>query len=187
VGGGKAPRQDFPPHLTQPLRIILVTDMVGSTALIERLGDTTAHELLRIHNAIIRDCLRRHHGSEITHTGDGIEASFAAASSAVVCAVAIQQAFAEHNRAHSTLPIHARIGINAGEPISTEGRLFGAAVHAAFRICARAQPDRILVSDVIHRLATGKGFAFVNRGRIALKGFSERIRLYEVLWEAERA
>ncbi len=186
-GRGKAFRQDFSPPLTQPLCIILVTDMVGSTALIEHLGDATAHELLRIHNALIRECLRRHRGSEVTHTGDGLEVAFASAAHAVACAVAIQQAFAVHNRGHATLPIHVRIGINAGEPIPTEGRLFGAAVHAAFRICARAQPDQILVSDAIHRLATGKGFTFVNRGRLTLKGFSERIRLYEILWEAKRA
>jgi class 3 adenylate cyclase len=64
----------------QSLRIILVTDMVGSTALIQRLGDAKAHELLRTHDSTIRTSLRRHDGLEITHTGDGIEASFLAAS-----------------------------------------------------------------------------------------------------------
>ena len=53
--------------------------------------------------------------------------------------MAIQKALARHNREQPTNAIHVRIGINAGEPISTEGRLFGTAVHRAFRICARAR------------------------------------------------
>jgi class 3 adenylate cyclase/tetratricopeptide (TPR) repeat protein len=172
---------------TQALRIILVTDMEGSTALIQRLGDATAYELLRIHNTIIRGCLNTHNGTEVTHTGDGIEASFASAASAVDCAVAIQQAFARHNQSYPTAPIRVRIGLNAGEPIPSEGRLFGTAVHASFRICARAQPGQILVSDIVQRLTVGKGFAFVNRGRIALKGLSGRVQLYEVQWDSEAA
>jgi class 3 adenylate cyclase len=164
------------------LRIILVTDMQGSAGLIQRWGDAQAHELMRRHNAIIRDCLHVYHGAEVTHTGDGIEAAFTSAASAVACAMAIQQTFARHNQEHPTQPMHVRIGINAGEPIVTEGRLFGAAVHAAFRICNRAQPGQILISDVIHRLTAGKDFAFVDRGRVVLRGFPGRVRLYEVRW-----
>jgi class 3 adenylate cyclase/DNA-binding CsgD family transcriptional regulator/tetratricopeptide (TPR) repeat protein len=163
-------------------QIILVTDMAGSTAIIHRLGDVQAHELLRIHNTVIRDCLGEHRGTEILHTGDGVEASFRTASSAIACAVAIQKALDKHNQEHLDNPIHVRIGINAGEPIATEGRLFGTAIHMAFRICTRAQPDQILVSDVVRQLAAGKGFTFVNRGRVGLKGFPGRVRLYEVPW-----
>jgi len=167
----------------QTLRIILVTDMQGSAGLIQRWGDEQAHELMRRHNAIIRDCLHVYHGDEITHTGDGIEAAFTSASSAVECAMAIQRTFAKHNQEHPIYPMHIRIGLNAGEPIVTEGRLFGAAVHAAFRICDRAQPDQILISDVIHRLVEGKDFAFTDRGRVVLRGFPGRLRLYEVRWQ----
>jgi class 3 adenylate cyclase/DNA-binding CsgD family transcriptional regulator len=171
----------------QTLRIILVTDMQGSAGLIQRWGDEQAHAIMRRHNAIIRDCLRVYHGAEITHTGDGIEAAFTSASSAVECAMAIQQAFAQHNQGHPSQSMHVRIGINAGEPIVTEGRLFGTAVHTAFRICDRAQPDQILISDVIHKLVMGKDFALVDRGRVVLKGFPGRLRLYEVRWREGRA
>ncbi len=186
VRPAKAPPPDLAPPLAKPLLILLVTDMQGSTALIQRLGDTQAHELIRLHNGIIRDALHKHHGSEVTHTGDGIVASFSAASSAIECAMSIQNAFAEHNQAHPTQLLRVRIGLNAGEPIPTEGSLFGTAVHAAFRICARAQPGQILASDVVRQLAAGKRFVFADRGRVALKGFSGRFRLYEVSWEDER-
>jgi class 3 adenylate cyclase len=172
---------------TQPLHIIMVTDMEASAAIIQRWGDAKAHELLRLHNSIIRECLRRYHGVEITHTGDGVEVSFSSPANAATCAVAIQKAFAKYNQEHPGHPMRVRIGLNAGEPISTEGRLFGAAVHTTFRICARARPGQILASDVIHRLVAGKGFDFIDRGRVVLKGFRGRMRLYEVRWENETA
>jgi class 3 adenylate cyclase/DNA-binding CsgD family transcriptional regulator len=186
VGTGKALRTTASLSPTQPLRIILVTDIEGSTALIQRWGDVQAYELLGLHNAIIRDCLRQHHGTEVAHTGDGIEAAFLSASNAIECAIAIQQAFATHNHEHSDRLIRVRIGLNAGEPIATENRLFGTAVHTAFRICARAQPGQILVSEVIRQLVAGKDFALTDRGRVALKGLPGRVRLYEVCWEGER-
>lgn len=171
---------------TRTLRIILVTDVVGSTELIQRAGDARAHHLLRTHNMLIRQCLATHQGTEVVHTGDGIEASFLSASAAVESAVAIQKAFARHNREHRTDSIQVRIGINAGEPIPTEGRLFGAAVHAAFRICERALAGQILVSEVVHQLIAGKGFRLVGRGRVDLKGLG-RVRVYAVGWEDDGA
>jgi class 3 adenylate cyclase/tetratricopeptide (TPR) repeat protein len=164
------------------LRIILVSDVVASSALIHRSGDAKAHDLMQRHNALLRQCLAAHQGTEVTHTGDGIEASFSAASNAVDCAVAIQKGCARHNREHPTDGIHVRIGLNAGEPIATEGRLFGAAVHAAFAICARAGPGQILVSDVVAQLTAGKGFRVINHGRVALKGLG-RTRLHEIVWQ----
>jgi class 3 adenylate cyclase/DNA-binding CsgD family transcriptional regulator len=187
VGTGEAPRTAIGLLLTQPLHIILVTDMESSTALLGRWGDAKALELLGLHNAIIRDCLRRYHGTEITHTGDGIEAAFPSASNAIECARAIQQAFAKHSQEHSASAVRVRIGLNAGEPILTEGRLFGMAIHTTFRICARAQPGQILVSEAVRQLASGKSFTFVNRGRVALKGIPGRVRLYEVRWDGEDA
>jgi predicted ATPase/class 3 adenylate cyclase len=170
----------------QPLLTVLITDMEGSTALIDRVGDVQAYELLRIHNALIRDCLRTYEGTEVTHTGDGIEASFRLASKAVECAIAIQQAFAQYNAEHPTTTIRVRVGINAGEPITTEGRLFGTSVHAAFRICTRAQPGQILISDVVRQLVAGHSFVFADRGRVPLRGFRGRAQLYEVQWDDAR-
>jgi class 3 adenylate cyclase len=169
----------------QSLRIILVTDMVGSTNLIQRLGDAKAHQLIGMHNDIIRDCLLRHHGTEVTHTGDGIEASFQAASTAVACAVAIQRAFADLNREVPDDPMQVRIGLNAGEPMPMEGRLFGMTVHKAFRICTRARPGQILTADVVYQLCAGKGFTFIDRGRARLKGLEGSTHLYEVRWQGD--
>jgi class 3 adenylate cyclase len=79
--------------------------------------------------------------------------------------------------------MHVRIGVNAGAPISTEGRLFGTAVHTAFGICARAGPGQILVSEVVGQLVAGEGFALTSRGRVPIKGLPGRLQLFEVSWE----
>jgi class 3 adenylate cyclase/pimeloyl-ACP methyl ester carboxylesterase len=165
------------------LLTILFTDIVGSTALTQRLGDAGAQDVLREHNAIVRDRLRDYGGTELKTTGDGFMASFPSASRALDCAVAIQQAFASYNEARGTDTIRVRIGLNAGEPVAEEQDLFGTAVQAAARIAARARPGQILVADVVRQLAAGKPFRFVRLGHFQLKGFHERSRLFELAWQ----
>jgi class 3 adenylate cyclase len=167
------------------LATILFTDMEGSTTLTQRLGDAKAQKVLRTHNAIVRDAIRTHGGSEIKHTGDGIMASFPSASGALECAIAMQRAFADYNAqvgAQGLAPLRIRIGLNAGEPIAEEQDLFGTAVQLARRICDRAEPGQILVSNVVRELAAGKRFLFSDRGEVALRGFDDPVRLYEVRW-----
>ena len=160
-------------------RTVLFTDIEGSTALTQRLGDAKAQELVRAHNTIVRDALKAHAGSEIKHTGDGIMASFPSASRAIECAIAIQRAVT----AQSDTLLRVRIGLNAGEPVAEERDLFGTAVQLARRICDQADAGAILVSNVVRELAMGKGFLFADTGEVALKGFEDPVRLYEVRWQ----
>jgi len=161
---------------------ILFTDMEGSTTLTQRLGDAKAQEIVRTHNTIVRDALKARSGSEIKHTGDGIMASFTSASRALECAVAIQRAVAARAEEQPEAPLRVRIGLNAGEPVAEEKDLFGTAVQLAARICAHAEPSEIVASNVVRELAAGKGFLFSDRGDVALRGFEDPVRLYEVTW-----
>jgi class 3 adenylate cyclase len=162
-------------------RTILFTDMESSTTLTRRLGDAAAQEVLRTHNTIVRDALKAHDGSETKHTGDGIMASFASASRALECAIAIQRAFAAHNESANE-PIRVRIGLNAGEPVAEDEDLFGTAVQLAARICAHAEPEQILAPIVVRELAVGKRFLFADLGGVAPRGFDDPVRLFEVRW-----
>ncbi len=161
---------------------ILFTDIESSTALRQRLGDAKVQELVRAHNAVVRDALKTHSGSEIKHTGDGIMASFPSALGALECAVAIQRGVAEYVATHPEAPLGVYVGLNAGEPIAEERDLFGTSVDLARRLCDEAGAGEILVSDVVRQLAAGKGFLFSDRGAAALKGFEDPVRLYEVRW-----
>jgi class 3 adenylate cyclase len=80
--------------------------------------------------------------------------------------------------------VAVRIGIAAGEPVTSNGDLFGAAVQLAARLCDRAAPGAIVVSSPVRDLAIGKGFTFGKARQVRLKGFDEAIRSFEVTWDA---
>ena len=162
-------------------RAILFTDIVGSTALTNRLGDAATMEILRDHDELIRGALGNWNGRQVKHTGDGIMASFVSSSAAVNCAVEIQRGFAE-KREGTPETISIRIGLSAGEPVEKSDDIFGATVQLAARTCTECPPDRILVSNVIRELCLGKGFTFQDRGDVQLKGFDDPVRLHEVGW-----
>jgi len=169
------------PYVESAFRAILFTDIVDSTRLTQQLGDRAAMQLVRQHDSIVRSVLAQFGGSEVKHTGDGIMAAFASASQAVGAAVQVQRALAEHHEAEQSR-VHVRIGVAAGEPVTEEDDLFGAAVQQAARLCACAQPDCIVVSSGVHDLCRGKGIRFSDAGPIAVKGFDEPIGHFEVDW-----
>jgi len=164
--------------LDSGLRAIMFTDLVDSTGISSREGDARALEVLSRHDRIVRDALVSYGGREVKHTGDGIFSSFTHVSRAVECSVAIQQAFGEPAGAADEGRV--RIGISAGEPVSQHEDLFGAAVNLASRICGHAGPGQILVSGAVRELSVGKPLTFVDRGPIALKGFDDPVRVFEV-------
>jgi class 3 adenylate cyclase len=164
------------------IHTILFTDIEGSTALTQRLGDAKARDLLREHERLVREALKTHGGSEVKTMGDGFMTSFASATKALDCAIAMQRAFAAQNESAEE-PIMVRIGLNAGEPIAEDEDLFGTAVNLAARIAAEAEAGTILASDVVRQLVAGKDFLFADRGEASLKGFDEPVRLYEVRWQ----
>jgi class 3 adenylate cyclase len=163
-------------------RTIMFTDIVGSTSLGERLGDTELHRLLTIHDRLTGEQIDRHHGRRVKHTGDGVLASFSDVSAAVTCAQNVQRAFASHREANADDPLHIRIGMSAGEPISQSDDIFGSAVNLAARVCAEAGSDEIVVSGAVRELTLGKTFPFESVGDAELKGFSEKVTLYRVSW-----
>jgi class 3 adenylate cyclase len=177
-----AAREPTEPHTESAFRIIMFTDLEGSTQLTQQLGDAKAMELLRQHDTMIRDALAATGGREVKHTGDGIMASFLSVSPAVECAIAIQEAFAAHNTQKPDMALGVRVGLSAGEPVAEQDDLFGAAVQLAARVCGHAGPGDILVSNVIRELAIGKKFHFTDRGDTEMRGFEDPVRVYEVRW-----
>jgi class 3 adenylate cyclase/pimeloyl-ACP methyl ester carboxylesterase len=182
----RARQEESPRFLPSSVRTILFTDMVEHTSMMRRLGDKAGRDVLRQHEELTREVLRRHGGDEVKTMGDGFMASFSSVTGAVECAIALQRAFEELH--HGTgagsqdEPIHVRIGLNAGEPIEEGGDLFGATVIMASRIAAQAGSGEILAADVVRGLCSGKGFLFADRGENVLRGFEDAVRLYEVRW-----
>ncbi|RMD81939.1 MAG: adenylate/guanylate cyclase domain-containing protein [Candidatus Dadabacteria bacterium] len=165
---------------------ILFTDIENYSRAADKLGDESAHEIVRAHNRIVRRALRRYGGHEVKHTGDGIMAYFLAAGRALAAAVEIERRIEEHNRRGQGPQLQVRIGINSGEPIVERGDLYGTPVIVASRIVDLAGGEQILVSDVVRQLAAGKGFVFRPLGRVQLEGIRDPVRLYEVDWRQSR-
>jgi class 3 adenylate cyclase len=180
---GRRPTRRVASMETGPVTI-LFTDVEGSTALTQRLGDTEARALLREHERTVRKALKSHGGSEVKTMGDGFMASFSSATKALECAIAMQRAFAEQNESAEE-PILVRVGLNAGEPIAEDDDLFGTAVNLAARICSHAEAGQILAPIVVRELAAGKQFLFADLGETELRGFEDPVRLYEVRWREE--
>ena len=186
--------KDPPPTDTSPakageisidpgFRAIMFTDLKDSTLMTTLYGDTKALHLLHIHNALTRNSLKAHRGREVKHTGDGIMASFASVTDSVECAVNIQKAFAAYNKKNIETPLNLRIGLSAGEPIEEHGDLFGKAVQLSARLCALAEPDRILVDQVILDHWQGKDLPLSDLGEVTPKGFDHAVRVYELKYE----
>jgi class 3 adenylate cyclase/tetratricopeptide (TPR) repeat protein len=164
---------------------LMVTDMVGFTSFVERVGDVRARTIIHVHNRAIRSQLSRHQGKEVTHTGDGLMASFVSADDAMACAVGIQQELARYSEENPERPIRVRIGLNAGLVLPEEDRLFGAALNAAVRICGRAGAGEIFLSGSVLTMASERLAAAARPlGSFPLKGFAEPVSIYELPWRA---
>jgi class 3 adenylate cyclase len=161
------------------IRTVMFTDIVGSTSLTQQFGDDRAMEFLDFHDTIVRDALSKCNGREVKHTGDGIMASFVSAAAAVRCAAQIQRELAHQG---PEFPIKVRIGGAAGEPVEKDNDIFGSTVQLAARLCGHAQPDQILVSNVVAELCIGKGLHFHPLGEVTLKGFDKPVRVHVVHW-----
>jgi class 3 adenylate cyclase len=173
------------PVVDAGMRAVMFTDIVGSTEMTARLGDSAALELVRAHDALVRRGLHTHCGREVKHTGDGIMASFDKVVNSVRAAADIQRGFAAFN-ADASETLSVRIGIHAGEPVEDHNDLFGATVQLASRLCSEAEGDGIVVSELVRELSEIDGARFVAIGERRLKGFAEKTRVFRFEWRTPR-
>jgi class 3 adenylate cyclase len=155
------------------LATILFTDIVGSTELAARIGDSAWRTLLQQHHAVVRRELARYQGRELDTAGDGFFAAFDGPARAVEAASAISDAVRE-------LDLEIRAGLHTGECEVTDGKIAGIAVSIGARISALAAPGEVLVSSTVKDLVAGSGLRFEDRGEHQLKGIEEAWRLFAV-------
>jgi class 3 adenylate cyclase len=162
---------------------LMFSDIEGSTALNERLGDEAWLDLLKKHDAIVRREVRAHRGEVVKTQGDSFMVAFRAAPVAVSCAIGIQRALARGVLA-SDPPVRVRIGLHAGE-VTKQGRdLFGLNVAIAARVADEATGGEILVSSAVrNRAAQADGVHYGEGRRVQLKGISETETVYPIRWQ----
>jgi adenylate cyclase len=132
---------------------IMMTDVVGSTALRRSRGDRDADEILGLQAAIVHDEVRTLGGHVSKSLGDGFLISFPSTVAAVRAAVAIQQALQEHNATDAQRAVQIRIGIHAGPVTERDNDLQGQTVNAVSRVVDKAVGGQILTSDEVRKHA----------------------------------
>ncbi len=135
-------------------RILLVTRITDPALLQHKIGPEKANELLGRHNNIIRKNLEEYGGREVEHGGTGFISSFASATKAVSCALAIQKEMSGEEEAVTGF----RIGIHAGEPVSKSDNLFGDAIQVAGYMCTIAKNYQIAVTSTVKELVAKDHF-----------------------------
>jgi class 3 adenylate cyclase len=150
---------------------LLMSDIVDSTRIAARLGDTAWKQVLAEHNRLIRTHLDRFRGREVNTTGDGFLATFGSAGGALRSAVAMRDAIRD-------LGIEVRIGVHTGEVEILPNDIGGVAVHVASRIVALGGASEIIVSSVTRNLLEGGAFRFEDRGRQKVKGMEQPIEVF---------
>jgi len=187
------------PDMTTPdtnsqslLQVMLFTDIVGSTDMKKRLGDSRAAEIVGAHDALFRRCLSAHQGVERDHAGDGFFATFARPSDALRCALAFQ---CELAAAPPDNRLSVRIGINMGEIVRiTDGgtgdghdKFVGLAIDTAARVMSLALGGQILMTrgafdssrQQIQAAPNGSPVRWLAHGTYLFKGIDDPLDVYE--------
>src|ERR1700741_86806 len=128
------------PKFARKLAAILAADIAGYSALMGSDEERTVRDL-KGHQAVILPRIASHGGRIIDTAGDGILAEFASVVNAVECAVAIQKIMAERNAAADPARrMQFRIGVNIGDVIYDEARIYGDGINIAARLEGIAEP-----------------------------------------------
>ena len=172
---------DEEPSIQRRLAAILAADIAGYSRLMHEDEPVTVRDL-KAHQSVILPLIGRHGGRIIDTAGDGIMAEFPSVIGATECAVEIQTVMGERN-----LPVPAsrrmrfRIGINLGDVIHDETRIYGDGINIAARLEALAQPGGVLLSNTVYDQVRGKlPFTFEDVGERQLKNIEQPVRMYQL-------
>ena len=152
--------------------------IVGSTVLLEAMGDEAWQSLLSWHDKTLRSLFGANRGEEVTAIGDGFFVAFESPDDALACAVAIQRGLAEHRTSAGFAP-QVRIGVHAADATMVGRNFTGKGVHQAARIGALADGGQIVASA---ETASGGPFPTTDPRAVSVKGISDPIDVVTVDW-----
>src|SRR5215470_1226645 len=170
--------------VSRRLAAILAADIAGYSALMGADEAATVRDL-KAHQAVVLPIVTEHGGRIIDTAGDGILAEFPSVVSAVECAVAIQRIMAQRNAAvEENRRLRFRIGINQGDVVFDDARIYGDGVNIAARLESIAEPGGICISRKVHEDISGKTqLGFVDAGEQQLKNIAQPVRVYRISGE----
>ena len=171
-----------PPHrVERRLAAVLAADIAGYSGLMGADEEATVRDL-KAHQSVILPMIANFGGRVIDTAGDGILAEFASVLNAVNCAVAIQRNMAARNA--SVAPerrMQYRIGVNQGDVIYDETRIYGDGINIAARLESIAEAGGICLSGKVYEEVEGKvDLACEDMGPQQLKNIARPVRVYRI-------
>jgi adenylate cyclase len=171
--------------MERKLAAIFSTDVAGYSRLMGDDEEATIHTLTA-YRTLISSLIQRHRGRVVDSPGDNLLAEFASVVDAVRCAVDIQQELKGKN---AELPenrqMQFRIGINLGDVIVEDERLYGDGVNIAARLESLAIPGGICISGTVYDHVENKlALHYDYQGEQTVKNIAKPVRVYRVALEA---
>ena len=165
----------------------LFTDLKGSTALYDRIGDLNAFALVQRHFDLLQDVVTRHNGAVIKTIGDAVMATFLEPAAAVAAALSMRNEIDTFNGKQADRALILKIGIHTGAAIAVtlNERLdyFGQTVNIAARVQQLADAEEIFVSEDVYS-AEGVQALLTSRDVISsvskLKGVQQDLRVFRI-------
>jgi class 3 adenylate cyclase len=151
---------------------IMFTDLVESTELLNRFGESRAEAIRRAHFGLLRSVIDRHRGREVKNLGDGLMVVFESAVDAVTCGATMQRRVQlQADEGNGTVHVQMRVAISTGEADVENEDYFGWPVVEASRLCAQCPPGQILISGLTRTLVGSRTkLNFKPLGEMVLKG-----------------
>src|ERR1700738_5233637 len=171
----------IPESQSRRLAAILAADIAGYSALMGA-DETRTVQDLKGHQAVVLPMVSEFGGRIIDTAGDGILAEFASVVNAVKCAVAIQSTMAQRYAGiEPERRMQFRIGINVGDIVYDEARIYGDGINVAARLESIAEPGGICISSKVYEEINGRvDLAYQDMGEQQLKNITRPVRAYWV-------
>ena len=170
------------------LAAILSADVIGYSRLMRNDEEATVRDIAA-HRVLISDIVKKHHGRVVDSPGDNILAEFASVVDAVNGAIKIQGVIKSRNKnTPKDRRMEFRIGINLGDVIEEEERIYGDGVNIASRVEGLASAGGIAISGTVYEHIKEKlslGYHYL--GEQEVKNISEPVRVYRLLTEPANA
>jgi class 3 adenylate cyclase len=166
---------------------VVFTDLHGSTAAFELLGNARATETVTQLTTWIGTECEAHGGRVVKKLGDGVLAMFTDDQSAIRAVVNLQRAhFKRVMRNSGGVRMPIRIGIASGEVEIVAGDCYGDAVNVAARLCDLCGPNQIWANAAVVDFAQeSQGVTFRLLGPINIRGRAEPCNVYQIEWREE--
>jgi len=167
---------------------IVFADVVGSTQLYDKFGDTKASETVALCLDVMKDATHQFNGTVIKTIGDEVMSTFPTVEDAMSASVMMQSRISADSKQDDHIPVSIRIGCHFGPVVQEQNDIFGAAVHTANRMTSQAKARQIVISGgTVERMKPELKKQTRQIDVATVRGKLDEVALYELLWNPEEA